>query len=200
MITRYIKSLTLIVATIILSGCIPGSLPTIGIPTPTPSPSPIADDATMLSIALDDISKNKDQYLGSASSPVTDINLIEDLNKLFRKRVFKEEFDAKIEVINAVWLIPKDNPNQRDLLLIIDCNGEQENCTIKKVASETILFLQWLPNRGFPPQTRDVYFYICNTKNRKGFITVTGNNLNNYINGSLPGESLSTLLHIEELP
>ena len=195
--------LCLIIATITtLSGCLPdtGTFPVLVMPTPVASPTPVMNDETLLSVALTDISENHIQNYGNDSSKTTDKYLIEELNKLLSKRVYKEEFDAKIEVINAVWLIPNDNPAKRDLLLIIDCNGQQENCTIKKTASETILFLQWVPNWTFPTQTRYVFFYICNTKNRRGYIKVTGDNLNAYINGLLPGESLATLIHIEEIP
>jgi hypothetical protein len=216
-IKRFILCL-LLATTIALSGCLPlDPLANIAILTPTPSPSPVMDDATLLSIALADISENQVQYSGNASSPLTDRYLIEELNKLLLKRVYKEAFDSKIEVINAVWLIPNDNPDKEDLLLIIDCNGQQVDCTIRKTVSETILFLQWLPvGKGssvhpesttsdgrfwaFPIKTRNVFFYICNIKNRQGFAKVTGDNMNDYINGLLPGESIATLIHIEELP
>jgi len=193
-------------------------MPKIVIPTTTPSPQPPGiDDATLLSIALADISENQAQYNGSATSPLTDRYLIEELNKLLLKRVYKEAFNSKIEVINAVWLIPNNNPDTEDLLLIIDCNGHQDDCNIQKAVSETIFLLQWLPvGRGssvhtesttsdgrfwaFPTKTRNVFFYICNTKNRRGFAKVTGNNMNDYINGLLPGESIATLIHVEDLP
>jgi len=185
--------------------------------TPTPSPTPVMNDETLLSIALSDISENQDQYYGNASSQSTDRYIIEELNKLLEKRVYKEAFDTKIEVINAVWLIPNDSPDKLDFLLIVDCNGQRVDCTIRKTASETILFLRWLPAQtgswvhpentaldgrfwAFPATTRNVFLYICNTKNRQGYFKVAGNKMNDYINGLLPGESLSTLIHVEEFP
>jgi hypothetical protein len=216
MIKKYILCL-IIATTITLSGCLPGTIPQIVIVTPTSPPTPVVNDETLLSTALTDISENQVQYLGGTSPQSTDRYLIEELNKLLEKRVYKEAFDTKIEVINAVWLIPNDSPDKVDFLLIVDCNGQRVDCAIRKTVSETILFLQWLPawtgssvhpeNRtsdgrfwAFPTNTRNVFLYICNTKNRQGYIKVAGNKLNEYINGLLPGESLSTLIHVEEFP
>lgn len=216
--TRFILSL-IIVATIALSGCMPGTIPEIAIITPTSSPPPVMDDATLLSIALDDISGDQDQYsIEDRNHPNTDKNLMEELNKLLTNRAYKEVFDTKFEVINVTWLTPSNDPNKVDVLLMINCNGRQDDdCTIQKTTSETIFILRWVPAGSgssvhpwnttidgrywaFPTNTRSIYFYTYDTKIPEGCIKGSGEHVNEYINGLLSGESLSTLLHVEVFP